>query len=174
MTMAKLKVPVTADDHSMGEQDAKFTLVEYGDYQCPDCGMAYPMVKKVQKHFGKDLRFVYRNFPLTEIHELAEPAAEAAEFAASEGKFWEMNHAIFEHQRRLSLAALVKLAEGLGLDSDQAEAAIEDQQFASRIAKDVKGGEQAGVHGTPTFFINGVQYEGEWDYEDLVAAIEAA
>src|ERR1700712_4011281 len=95
--MAKLKVPVSADDHSMGDVDAKITLVEYGDFQCPDCGMAFPMVKKIQKHFGKELRFVYRNFPLVEIHELAEPAAEAAEVAASQGKFWEMHDAIFEH-----------------------------------------------------------------------------
>ncbi len=172
--MAKLTVPVTADDHSMGVASAKITLVEYGDYQCPDCGMAFPMVKKLQKHFGKELRFVYRNFPLTEIHELAEPAAEAAEYAAAQGKFWEMHDAIFEHQRRLSLGSLVKLAEGLGLDGEKAATAIEDQEFAARIEKDVDGGEAAGVHGTPTFFINGVEYEGDWDYEELVAAIEAA
>ena len=170
--MAKLKVPVSADDHSMGDVDAKITLVEYGDFQCPDCGMAFPMVKKIQRHFGKELRFVYRNFPLVEIHELAEPAAEAAEFAASHGKFWEMHDAIFEHQRRLSLASLAKLLEGLGLDGDKAESAIEDQEFSERIDKDIEGGEQAGVHGTPTFFINGVEYEGEWEFEGLVAAIE--
>ena len=172
--MAKLKMPVTADDHSQGPAEAKITLVEYGDYQCPDAGMAYPMVKKLQKHFGKELRFVYRNFPLVEIHELAEPAAEAAEFAASQGKFWEMHDAIFEHQRRLSFESLVKLAEGLRLDGKKAAAAIANQEFAERIGADVDGGKRAGVHGTPTFFINGMEYEGEWAYEELLAAIEEA
>jgi protein-disulfide isomerase len=172
--MSKLKVAVTADDHSMGSADAKITLVEYGDFQCPDAGMAYPIVKKLQKHYGNQLRFVFRHFPLVEIHELAEPAAEAAEFAATQGKFWEMHDALYEHQRRLSLGSMVKLAETLGLDGDKAASAIEDQSFTDRIRKDVHGGKQAGVHGTPTFFINGALYGGEWEYEGLKAAIDEA
>ncbi len=171
--MSKLKAPVTADDHIQGSADAKVTLIEYGDYQCPDAGMAYPMVRKLQKHFGKDLRFVFRNFPLMEIHEMAEPAAEAAEFAAAHGKFWEMHDALFEHQRRLSPDSMVKLAADLGLDADAAASAIENQEFGERIETDIASGEEAGVHGTPTFFINGKLYEGEWEYEELKAAIEA-
>jgi protein-disulfide isomerase len=132
------------------------------------------MVKKLQKQFGKRLRFVYRHFPLVEIHPMAEPAAEAAEFAAAEGKFWEMYDAIFEHQRRLSVSTLTKEAEALGLDGDAAREAIEDEQFEERIAADAAGGAKAGVHGTPTFFINGELYDGEWEFSELAAAMEAA
>lgn len=172
--MATLKVPVTAEDHCLGNADAPITLVEYGDFQCPDCGMAYPMVKKLRKHFGKKLRFVYRNFPLIKIHALAEPAAEAAEFAASQGKFWEMHDAIFEHQRRLSPTSLVNLAEELGLADNETAAAMEKHLFSERITNDVDGGRQAGVHATPTFFINGTEYEGSREYTELASAIEEA
>ncbi|WP_263382604.1 DsbA family protein [Granulicella arctica] len=172
--MSMLKVPVTDDDHSLGDAKAKITLVEYGDYQCPDAGMAYPMVKKLQKHYGKEMRFVFRNFPLADIHEMAEPAAQLAEFAAAQGKFWQMHDALFAHQRRLRPSMLVKLTEQLGLDGNDAASAIEDHEFAKRIATDVDGGKRSGVHGTPTFFINGNLYEGEWKYEELMAAIEAA
>lgn len=172
--MSKLQVAVSREDHIQGVPGAEITLVEYGDFECPDCGMAYPMVKKLQKQFGKRMRFVYRNFPLVEIHPMAEPAAEAAEFAAAEGKFWEMHDAIFEHQTRLSLSMLTRQAEALGLDGEAAREAIEDERFEERIAADAAGGAKAGVHGTPTFFINGERYEGEWEFSEMVAAIEAA
>ena len=170
--MAKLSVAVTAQDHALGDAQAKVTLLEYGDYQCPHCAMAHRIVKELERHYGAKLRFVYRNFPLSEIHQLAEPAAEAAEFAGAKGKFWEMHDAIFEHQRRLDLPMLVETAEKLGLDGQEASAAIEDQAFGARIERDLEGGERSGVHGTPTFFINGTQYEGEWAYESLVEAID--
>lgn len=172
--MAKLQVAVSAEDHIQGDQGAVVTLVEYGDYQCPDAGMAFPMVKKLQRHFGKKLRFVYRNFPLIEIHPMAEPAAEAAEFAAAQGKFWEMHDALFENQDRLSEAMLAKVAERLGMDADAASEAIENQQFEDIIARDVNGGAKSGVHGTPTFFINGELYGGEWEFEELKTAISEA
>lgn len=170
--MSELKVAVSKEDHIQGAAGAEITLVEYGDFECPDCGMAYPMVKKLQSHFGKRMRFVYRNFPLEEIHPMAEPAAEAVEFAAAEGKFWEMHDAIFEHQTRLGLPMLMKTAAGLGLDGEAAKEAIEDAEFSGRIEGDVAGGKKAGVHGTPTFFINGERYEGEWEFQEMVAAIE--
>lgn len=169
--MAKLHVPVTARDHSEGDAGAKVTLVEYGDFQCPHCKSADAVVKRLQRHFGSGLRFVYRNFPLMEIHPMAEPAAEAAEFAASKGSFWPMHDAIFENQRSLSATKLVKLAEGLGLDGAELRSAMEEQAFGKVIESDIEGGERAGVHGTPTFFINGEQYEGAWEYEELAAAI---
>ncbi len=172
--MSTLKVPVTAKDHTRGNGAAIVTLVEYGDYQCPDAGAAYRMLKKVRKHYGEKLRFVFRNFPLTRIHRLAEPAAEAAEFAASQGKFWEMHDALFENQHELGISMLGSLAEDVGLDARQAEEAVVHKQFLERITGDVEGGQQSGVHGTPTFFINGELYEGVWDYEDLVAAIDEA
>ncbi len=105
---------------------------------------------------------------------MAEPAAEAAEFAGAKGKFWEMHDAIFQNQRSLSEPMLAKLAERLGLDGEEASAAVEEQSFGERIERDMEGGERAGVHGTPTFFINGEQYEGAWEYEELAAAIETA
>ncbi len=172
--MAKLQVAVSADDHIQGDQGAAVTLVEYGDFQCPDAGMAFPMVKKLQRHFGKKLRFVYRNFPLIDIHPVAEPAAEAAEFAAAQGKFWEMHDALFENQDRLSETMLARVAERLGMDGEAASEAIENQQFEERIARDVDGGAKSGVHGTPTFFVNGELYGGEWAFEELKAAIDQA
>lgn len=173
--MAKrLQAPVTTEDHIQGDAGAKVTLVEYGDFQCPDCQSADAVVKKLQSHFGRGLRLVYRNFPLMEIHPMAEAAAEAAEFAATKGRFWEMHDAIFKSQRRLSEPMLVKLAEGLGLDGEAAGAAVAEQAFGERIDADIEGGERAGVHGTPTFFINGEQYEGAWEFEELAAAIDGA
>ena len=113
--MAKLHDAVTAEDHCMGERDAAVTLVEYGDYECPSCVAAYPVVKRVMKHHGEQVRFVFRNFPL-EMHPMAEPAAEAAEYAATEGKFWEMHDAIFERRGELSEESLAAMAETLGLE----------------------------------------------------------
>ena len=172
--MTKLSVPVTAEDHALGGERARVTLLEYGDYQCPHCATAHGIVKRLEEHYGQEMRFVFRNFPLTEIHPLAEPAAEAAEFAGANGRYWEMHDSIFEHQRRLSLPMLVKTAEALGLDGAKAKAAVEEQEFVERIEGDVNGAERMGVHATPTFFINGTQYEGEWAYEPLAAAIDAA
>ena len=114
---ALLKVPVTSADHIQGEADAPLTMVEYGDYECPHCGQAYPIVQEVQKHFGKRLRFVFRNFPLNDSHPSAEAAAETAEFAAAKGRFWEMHDAIFENQDNLGLGMLLELAEALGLSA---------------------------------------------------------
>ena len=169
--MRKLSVAVSAEDHSQGDAHAQVTLVEYGDYQCPHCAIAQRVVKQLQRHYGDKLRFVFRNFPL-EMHPMAEPAAEAAEFAGAQRKFWQMHDAIFAHQKSLSEAMLVETAEGLGLDGAQAEAAILDGQFGDRIERDVRGGEKSGVHGTPTFFINDSAYEGAWEFEGLVEAID--
>ena len=172
--MAKLSVAVTDQDHSRGEMSAPVTLVEYGDFQCPHCAMAHALVTRLERHYGQKLRFVYRNFPLVEIHPMAEPAAEAAEFAAAAGKFWEMHDSLFAHQRQLSDGLLATLAGRLGLDEREAGSAIEEHRFADRIEADIEGGERSGVHGTPTFFINGEQFEGSWEYEELRAAIDAA
>jgi protein-disulfide isomerase len=115
--MAELRVAVTPKDHVQGPDDAPVTLVEYGDYQCPYCGQAYPIVKRVQKHFGKTLRFVFRNFPLREVHPHAESAAETAEYAGAHGKFWEMHDLLFENQERLAEPLYLELAKKLGLDA---------------------------------------------------------
>lgn len=166
--------PVGDRDHIQGDSKARLTLIEYGDFECPHCRIAHGVIKRLQKHLGADLRFVFRHFPLVEIHPMAEPAAEAAEYAASAGKFWAMHDAIFEHQNTLSPEMLVATLGRLSLDSADGEDAIEGHRFLGRIEKDVEGGEAVGVHGTPTFFINGQQYQGPWEYEDLLEALQAA
>jgi protein-disulfide isomerase len=168
-----LKVPVTAKDHVQGDPGAPVVLVEYGDYECPHCGHAYPIVKRVQKHFGKRLGFVFRNFPLREIHPDAESAAEAAEFAGTHDRFWEMHDGLFENQKNLGLPLLKKLSQSLGLSADELETALSDEQFAPRVRDDFMGGVRSGVNGTPTFFINGNRHDGPFEYEDLTAAIDA-
>ncbi len=171
--MANLKVPVAPADHVLGDEHAPVTLVEYGDYECPHCGRAHPIVKAVRKHFGKQLRFVYRHFPLTQIHPHAESAAEAAEFAGANEHFWQMHDGIFENQDRLSIPLLAELAEELELSADDLPAALESREFAPVVKAQFLGGVRSGVNGTPTFFINGYRYEGLPEFEDLVEAIDA-
>jgi len=167
-----LKVQVTSTDHIQGDEQAPFTLVEYGDYECPHCGFAYPIVKKVQQHFGKQLRFVFRNFPLNEIHPHAQAAAETAEFAATKGRFWEMHDAILENQQNIGLPIFLELAKEMGLSAADLRSALSAQIFSSRVREDVVGGVSSGVKGTPTFFINRCRHEGPYEFEDLVQAIE--
>ena len=172
--MSTLRVTVSAADHIQGSETAKVTLLEYGDYECPHCGRAYPIVKKVQKHFAQRLRFVFRNFPLNEAHPHAESAAETAEFAGAKGKFWEMHDGLFESQERLGGALYSELAEELDLPPTELIKALENREFAARVKNDFSGGVRSGVNGTPTFFINGKRHDDSFDYETLVAAIEAA
>jgi protein-disulfide isomerase len=172
--MSTLKVPVGPSDHSQGEADAACTLVEYGDYECPHCGRAYPIVKRIQKHFGKRLRFVFRNFPLSEMHANAESAAEAAEFAAAHGKFWEMHDLLFENQASLSGELYLALAQELELPPTELRVALEEGKFKARVRTDFSGGVRSGVNGTPTFFIDGRRHDAPFDYEYLVDAIDEA
>jgi len=169
-----LTLPVGERDHVQGSADAPVTLVEYGDYQCPYCGRAYPIVKAVQNHFGPRLRFVFRNFPLSEIHPHAAQAAAAAEAAAERGKFWEMHDRLYEHQNRLAERDLVSYASELGIESQGFLERMQSAEMASRVEEDFMSGVRSGVNGTPTFFINGARYDGPWDYTDLVSAIEAS
>jgi len=169
--MPTLKIPVTPEDHAQGQENAEVTLVEYGDYECPHCGRAYPIVKQVQKHFKKRLRFIFRNFPLSEMHANAEAAAETAEFAGAEGKFWEMHDLLFENQARLGDALFAELSERLKLSSSELDQALEQKTFEARVRADFSGGVRSGVNGTPTFFINGVRHDAPFDYDTLVSAI---
>jgi protein-disulfide isomerase len=171
--MAKLRVPVTPIDHIRGPENAAVTLVEYGDYQCPYCGGAYPIVKALQEDFGEQLRFVFRHFPLAQIHPLAEPAAETAEYAGSKARFWEMHDGLYENQPRLGVPLFFELTQSLGLSEDDLRNALENHEFLPRIRRDFMGGVKSGVNGTPSFFINGVRHEGNWGYEDLAQAITA-
>ena len=170
----RLTLPVSDRDHVQGPATAPVTLVEYGDYECPYCGAAYPIVKRLQEHLGDRLRFVFRNFPLTTMHPHAERAAEAAEAAGAQGKFWEMHDYIYEHQRALMDRKLVEYAATVGLDVDRFERDMVDQVHTERVRADFMSGVRSGVNGTPTFFINGYRHNGPFDFETLLMAIEAA
>src|SRR5208282_2621778 len=159
----KLKPPVGANDHTQGPADAPITVVEYGDYQCPYCGEAYPITKALQKRLGKKLRFVFRNFPLSEAHPHAEHAAEAAEAAAAQGRFWEMHDMLYEHQDALDDDALLSYATDIGLDVDRFRREFSERKYLDRIREDFQSGIRSGVNGTPTFFINGHRHDGELD-----------
>ena len=166
-----LKVPLSADDHLQGSEDAGVTLLEYGDYECPHCAAAAPIVKELQRRFGAELRYAWRHFPLP-MHEMAEPAAEAAEWAGANGHFWEMHDQLLAHQEELSGGLLATLADEVGLDDHDLAEALRQHAFEESVAFDIESGEQSGVHGTPTFFINGARYEGAWEYAELSTAIE--
>jgi protein-disulfide isomerase len=148
-------------------------LVEYGDYECPHCGHAYPIVKRVQQHFGSRLGFVFRNFPLREAHPHAEMAAETAEFAGDRQRFWEMHDAIFENQESISAEMLMSLAEDLEMSATDLRRALETGTYRPRVQEDFGGGARSGVNGTPTFFINGRRHDGAFELEDLVGAIQS-
>jgi len=169
-----LRFPVTERDHAQGPPDAPVTLVEYGDYECPHCGRAYPIIKDVQLRLGDRLRFVFRNFPLSEAHPHAEHAAEAAEAAGSQGKYWEMHDTLFEHQHALGDRQLVNYAAALDLDVARFENELTSHVHARHVRADFLGGIRSGVNGTPTFFINDVRHDDDWDVETLTAALESA
>jgi protein-disulfide isomerase len=171
---AHLTLPVGPRDHSAGPEDAPVTLVEYGDYQCPHCGRAYPILKKVQQKLGSQLRFVFRNFPLTQIHPEAEHAAESAESAGAQGSFWPMHDRLFERQFALDDESLLEYATDLGLSAGQLRKDLDARRYLARVREDFMSGVKSGVNGTPTFFINGVRYDGSWDLEPLVAELEGA
>ena len=170
----RLTVPVTSADHALGREDAPVTLVEYGDYECPYCGKAFPVVKEVRRRLGDRLRFVFRNFPINTIHEHAGVAAQAAEAAAAQGKFWEMHDLLYEHQHDLADADLHQYALKVGLEIYRFESDLSSERFSRRVREDFRGGIRSGVNATPTFFINGVRYDGEQTVEAMLAALETA
>ena len=172
--IGKLAVPVGKRDHMQGSSSAPVTLVEYGDYQCPFCGDTYPIIKQLQEHFGSQLRFVFRHYPLPRIHAYAERAAEAAEAADAQGKFWKMHDYLFEHQEALDAENLVRAADVLGLDKVKFEQEIAERVYAKRIQEDIQSGNDSGVGGTPTLFINGARNDDGDDLDTLKSKIDEA
>jgi protein-disulfide isomerase len=170
----ELKRPVTAEDHALGAADAPVTLVEYGDFDCPFCARAYPVVRQLVQRFGPRLRFVFRHNPRGEEHPNAHAAAEAAEAAALQGKFWQMHDLLFERQNALQARDLEGYARELGLELDRFAADLRSPPVVKRVKDDQVGGLRSGVIGTPTFFVNGVHFRDKPDFETLAAAIEAA
>ncbi|MDB5059861.1 MAG: oxidoreductase [Chloroflexi bacterium] len=174
MQATNLAVPVTHRDHVQGPDAAPVTLVEYGDFECPYCGAAHQVIKAIQGQLGDQLRFVFRHFPLVEVHPHAEPAAEASEAAAAQDHFWEMHDTLFEHQRALDYPHLLSYARALGLDIDRFEREMAAHIHEPRVREDFLSGVLSGVNGTPTFFINGERYSGSYDYATLLLALHEA
>jgi protein-disulfide isomerase len=179
----QLQSPVSDADHSAGPADASVTLVEYGDFQCPYCFRAHPIVVKLQEQLGDRLRFVFRNFPISELHPYALKAAEAAESVAAHtgsAAYWKMHHAIFEHQQdspdALDQSHLLRYAAAAGADPAQIQPDLDASTFATRVKTDFLSGVRSGVNGTPTFFINGARFDGDWTSpsEFKAALLEAA
>ncbi len=166
--------PVGPRDHIQGPAGALVTVVEYGDYECPHCGQAHPIVKAIQERHGRHLRFVFRNFPVREVHPNAENAAEAAEAAGDQEMFWEMHHELFDNQDALEPRDLIAHAARIGLDPRRIAADLESHVHAARVREDFMSGVRSGVNGTPTFFLNDARYDGPWYLPDLQAAVEAA
>jgi len=160
-------------DHVRGPADAPVTLVEYGDFQCPYCGDANPVVHELVERFGERLRFVFRHMPLPDLHPRAPAAARASEAAAAQGRFWEMHDRLFEHQLELSDADLARHAEAIGLDLERFERDLGDPGHAARIDEDLSSGAGSGVPSTPRFFVNGVIHLGSASLDALGEAIEA-
>jgi protein-disulfide isomerase len=169
-----LTPPVGKHDHVQGPSTAPVTLVEYGDYQCPFCGNVQPVIKKLQKHYGDQLRFVFRNFPQVRVHAYAQRAAEAAEAADGQGKFWEMHDYLYEHQEALDVENLVRAAGVLGLDKVKFDREVAERVYVDRVQRDVQSGNDSGVGGTPTIFINGVRNDDDDDFETLKMRINEA
>jgi protein-disulfide isomerase len=169
-----LATPVSARDRIQGPVDAPLTLVEYGDYECPYCGRAYPIVKSIQRRLGDQLRFVYRHFPLTQIHPHAEHGAEMAEAAGEYGKFWRMHDLLFGNQDALEDEDLLTYAAQVGIEPQWAASALVAHTFAPRVREQFMSGVRSGVNGTPTFFINGVRHDGPWDEPHLLEALQLA
>jgi len=168
-----LHIPVNEGDQKQGSMDAPLVLVEYGDYECPYCGAAYPVVKQLQSHFGREMLFIFRNFPLSEIHPHALSAAYVAEAAGLQRKFWKLHDLIYENQSSLSERHLLSLAESANADIERLEKDMTSFPVIEKVENDMEGGARSGVNGTPTFFINGIRHNGNYDFESLKQALEA-
>jgi protein-disulfide isomerase len=176
----QLVVPPSERDYRQGALNTRVVLVEYGDYQCPDCGELDAMIKTLQGQLdatfseGNNLCFVFRQFPQPQVHSQAQKAAEAALAAGAQGQFWQMHEMLFSHQQALGNGHLVEYADDLGLDVCKFLQDMSKHVYIDRINQDIASGIQSGVTGAPTLFINGTRYRDRWNIEQLIAAIVAA
>jgi protein-disulfide isomerase len=167
-----LTLPVGSRDHIRGPRNAPVTLVEYGDYECPYCSQAFLLVAELERIAGDRMCYVFRNFPLTNAHPHAELAAEAAEAAGTQGRFWEMHSVLYEHQDALEPDDLAEYAAVIGLDVRRFVSDLAEHRYAARVREDFLSGVRSGVNGTPTFFMNGLRYDGPRDVPSFLAAME--
>jgi Na+:H+ antiporter, NhaA family len=163
---------LSAQDHVDGPADAPLELVMYGDFQCPFCNAAQPILRRVRDRLDGRLRFAFRHFPLTEIHPDAQRAAEASEAAAAQGAFWPMHDALYAARGVLGLNAVLAAAGSVGLDVARVRAELAGGVHTARVEEDVRSARAAGVAGTPTFFVNGARHTGGYDAQTLIAALE--
>ena len=170
---AHLTIPVGLQDHVRGPADAVLTVVEYGDYQCPYCGQAYPIVERLAKEFESSMRLVFRNLPLADVHPHAQAAAEMAEAVGLQDKFWPMHDVLYENQRSLGDEALRTYAKEVGADVKKAEDAIASGAPRARVEADLEGAIRSGANGTPTFFVNGERYDGSWFYDPFAEYLQS-
>ncbi len=172
--VARLKTPVNARDHIQGPATAQVTLVEYGDYECPYCRAAVPIVQELQRVLGDELRYAFRHLPLTKVHPHAQHAAEAAEAAGAQGMFFEMHASLFEHQDALADDDLVRYASELGLDAGRVHRELDGHAHAGRVRDDLRDGLASGVRGTPTFYLDEFRYDGLVGVRQILAAIRGS
>ena len=169
----KLSLPVSEyRDHIQGPVTAPVTLVEYGDYECPYCAQAYLITKEIQERLGNKLCFVFRNFPLAKIRPHAYETALAVESAAAQGKFWDMYDYLFKHGQGVTNDSLRRAAASLGLNLTRFDSEFYDRMYSNHLDEDIQSGNSSGVIGTPTFFINGERYNGSWDLDSLLGALD--
>ena len=168
-----LKPPVSEKDHSQGPAHAPIELVEYGDYQCPHCGAAHPVLKSILPQLGNNVKFVFRNFPLQEMHPDAVNAAIATEASALQNKFWEMHDILFEHQNHLSAEHIFVYADRIGLDVEKFALDIQKDELLNKVEADFESGVRSGVNGTPSFFINTNKYNGSWERDVFLGHLQA-
>lgn len=170
--MIDLIPAVNSNDHIWGNMNAPLELVEYGDYECPFCGQAHPIVKSIKEKLGADIKFVFRNFPLRKIHPNAYPAAVATEAAALQGRFWEMHDIVFENQKTLEPESILFFADKLGLDIERFQKDILDETLFLKARKDFESGMKSGVNRLPAFFVNGKKFNGDWSKNELLQYLE--
>jgi protein-disulfide isomerase len=172
LDLSKLLLPVQPDDHVQGSPDARYTLVEYGDYECPECGRLFVTIRELHARLGDELRLVFRQYPRSGIHPHAQQAAEAAEAAGAQGRFWEMHDLLFAHQNALTTKDLYRYAEQLGLDTQRFRDELKHRTYEDRVREDFRRGVANGVYGTPGLFINGIRYGGAVDIDSLLRQLQ--
>jgi protein-disulfide isomerase len=167
-----LLLPIQPDDHVEGAAKAHYTLVEYGDYECPACGQLFVTIRQLHKQFGDDVRLVFRHYPLSGRHPHAQQAAEAAEAAGAQNQYWEMHNLLFEHQDALRPKDLQGYAEQLGLDTKRFHTELKQHTYEDRVREDFRRGVANGVYGTPGLFINGIRYNGGLDFDSILSKLQ--
>lgn len=170
--LSHLLLPIRPFDHVHGPADAGFTLVEYGDYECPECGQLYVILRDLQLEYAAKLRIVFRQYPLSGIHPHAQQAAEAAEAAGAQGRYWDMHTLLFERQQALRTKDLIGYAEEMALDVKRFRKELKEETHRQRVRNDFMAGVQNGVRGTPGLFLNGIRYNSSWEYDALKRLLE--